>query len=48
MILWSGLVILEMMLKNLTYEIFNKEILIMGFGRIGKILIKRCLGFDMV
>ena len=33
--------------KLLTYEIFNKEILIMGFGRIGKILIKRCLGFDM-
>ena len=34
--------------KNLsTYEIYNKEILIMGFGRIGKILIKRCLGFDM-
>ena len=29
--------------KLLTYEIFNKEILIMGFGRIGKILIKRCL-----
>ena len=33
--------------KLLTYEIFNKEILIMGFGRIGKILIKRCLGFEM-
>ncbi len=33
--------------KLVTYEIFNKEILIMGFGRIGKILIKRCLGFDM-
>ena len=33
--------------KLLTFELFNKEILIMGFGRIGKILTKRCLGFDM-
>tara|TARA_Y100000590_G_scaffold446400_1_gene580073 strand:- start:424 stop:1377 length:954 start_codon:yes stop_codon:yes gene_type:complete len=30
-----------------TYELFNKEILIAGFGRIGKKLIKRCMGFDM-
>ena len=30
-----------------TYELYNKEILIAGFGRIGKNLIKRCLGFDM-
>jgi len=30
-----------------TYELFDKEILIAGFGRIGKSLIKRCLGFDM-
>ncbi len=30
-----------------TFELFNKEILIMGFGRIGKILIKRCNGFEM-
>ena len=30
-----------------TLELFNKEILIIGFGRIGKSLIKRCLGFDM-
>ena len=30
-----------------TFELFNKEILILGFGRIGKSLIKRCLGFDM-
>ena len=29
-----------------TFELFNKEILILGFGRIGK-AIKRCLGFDM-
>ena len=27
-----------------TYELYNKEILIAGFGRIGKNLIKRCLG----
>ena len=26
-----------------TFELLNKEILIIGFGRIGKILIKRCL-----
>jgi len=30
-----------------TLELFNKEILIVGFGRIGKSLIKRCLAFDM-
>ncbi len=30
-----------------TYELFNKEILIAGFGRIGRNLIKRCLGFQM-
>ena len=30
-----------------TYELFKKEILIAGFGRIGKNLIKKCLGFDM-
>ena len=30
-----------------TFELFNKEILIAGFGRIGKKLIKRCLGFEM-
>ena len=30
-----------------TLELCNKEILILGFGRIGKTLIKRCLGFDM-
>jgi D-3-phosphoglycerate dehydrogenase / 2-oxoglutarate reductase len=37
--------------KNLskfsTFELNNKEILIAGFGRIGKNLIKKCLGFDM-
>ena len=30
-----------------TLELFNKEVLIVGFGRIGKSLIKRCLGFEM-
>ena len=30
-----------------TFELFKKEILIAGFGRIGKNLIKRCLGFEM-
>jgi len=30
-----------------TFELFNKEILIAGFGRIGKNLIKKCIGFDM-
>ncbi len=30
-----------------TFELMNKEILIAGFGRIGKSLIKKCIGFDM-
>ena len=30
-----------------TIELWNKNILIIGFGRIGKSLIKRCLGFEM-
>ena len=29
------------------FELLNKTILIIGFGRIGKKLIKKCLGFDM-
>jgi D-3-phosphoglycerate dehydrogenase len=29
------------------FELLNKTILIAGFGRIGKKLIKKCLGFDM-
>ena len=29
-----------------TFEIYNKNILIIGFGRIGRALAKRCLGFD--
>ena len=30
-----------------TIEIWRKNILIVGFGRIGQCLIKRCLGFEM-
>ena len=30
-----------------TIELWNKNILIVGFGRIGQALIKRCLGFEM-
>jgi D-3-phosphoglycerate dehydrogenase / 2-oxoglutarate reductase len=30
-----------------TFELHNKEILIAGFGRIGRNLIKKCTGFDM-
>jgi len=30
-----------------TFELNNKEILIAGFGRIGKNLIKKCMGFEM-
>ena len=29
------------------FELCNKNILIVGFGRIGKKLIKKCLGFDL-
>jgi D-3-phosphoglycerate dehydrogenase / 2-oxoglutarate reductase len=29
------------------FELYNKTVLITGFGRIGKKLIKKCLGFDM-
>ena len=36
-----------MHLKYESFELFNKKILIVGFGRIGKQLIKRCLGFEM-
>ena len=36
-----------MHMNHETFELSNKKILIIGFGRIGKKLIKRCLGFDM-
>jgi len=36
-----------MHMKHNSFELFNKNILIVGFGRIGKKLIKRCLGFEM-
>ena len=35
------------MKNNNNFELRNKKILIVGFGRIGKKLIKRCLGFEM-
>jgi len=35
------------MKNNNNFELANKKILIIGFGRIGKKLIKRCLGFEM-
>ena len=34
--------------KFKTFELHNKEILIAGFGRIGKNLIKKCLAFNMI
>jgi len=36
-----------MHMKHNTFELTNKKILIIGFGRIGRKLIKRCLGFEM-
>ena len=36
-----------MHMKHMSFELLNKKILIVGFGRIGKKLIKRCLGFEM-
>ena len=35
------------MKNNNNFELLNKKILIVGFGRIGRQLIKRCLGFEM-
>ena len=36
-----------MHMKKTTFELAKKKILIVGFGRIGRKLIKRCLGFEM-
>ena len=36
-----------MHMNHETFELLNKKILIVGFGRIGRKLIKRCLGFEM-
>jgi len=36
-----------MHMKHESFELFGKKMLIVGFGRIGKQLIKRCLGFEM-
>lgn len=35
------------MKDNNSFELLDKKILIIGFGRIGRKLIKRCLGFEM-
>ena len=35
------------MQTNRNFELKNKKVLIVGFGRIGRKLIKRCLGFEM-
>ena len=43
---WRNASIMKLQ-NNKNFELFNKKILIVGFGRIGKKLIKRCLGFDM-
>jgi|TARA_B100000959_G_scaffold277811_1_gene335024 D-3-phosphoglycerate dehydrogenase len=34
-------------MKHKTFQLLNKKVLIVGFGRIGRRLIKRCLGFEM-
>jgi len=36
-----------MHMKHNSFELYNKKVLIVGFGRIAKKLIKQCLGFDM-
>ena len=36
-----------MHMRHENFQLFKKKILIAGFGRIGRKLIKRCLGFDM-
>jgi len=36
-----------MHMNHQTFELFGKKILIVGFGRIGRKLIKKCLGFEM-
>jgi len=36
-----------MHMKHNNFELLDKKVLIIGFGRIGKKLIKRCLGFEM-
>ena len=36
-----------MHMNHQTFELSTKKILIIGFGRIGRKLIKRCLGFEM-
>ncbi len=44
---WRSSSIIQMQ-NNGNFELKNKKILIVGFGRIGRKLIKRCLGFEMI
>ena len=43
---WRNKSIMQMQ-NNKNFELCQKTLLIVGFGRIGKQLIKRCLGFEM-
>ena len=43
---WRSNSIMQMQ-TNRNFELKNKKVLIVGFGRIGRKLIKRCLGFEM-
>ena len=36
-----------MHMRHNSFELYNKKLLIVGFGRIGRQLIKSCLGFEM-
>ena len=44
---WDQLRIIDRKIITINSELFNKNILILGFGRIGKELSKRCKAFGM-
>ena len=44
---WDQLRIIDQKIITINSELFNKNILILGFGRIGKELSKRCKAFGM-
>ena len=44
---WDKLRIIDQQIITINSELFNKNILILGFGRIGKELSKRCKAFGM-
>ena len=44
---WDKLKIVNKQIITLNTELFKKTIFILGFGRIGKELAKRCLAFEM-